>query len=190
MYRVVREREAGEEEEKHSDDEVSGWEKTRQGEKDKKWANERGRGEEWEECTQIQGTCTHNHGNQALNFNPSCLCCHGELLICSLPPPPTHHPILWPFIEPLDLSCWRSCNYQAVAAAMTSTFTFSLLKVSALKRAFFIPVSFSSPDSSRWRMPSTGGQDHCASIANKTQIHVSFNAMLETLFLRHMNVNH
>lgn len=43
-------------------------------------------GKECEECTQIQGTLTHNHGNQALNFNPSCSRCHGYLSIRTLPP--------------------------------------------------------------------------------------------------------
>ncbi len=138
------ERDEDEEEEKHLDDEVSGWEKTRQREKDKKWGNERRRGKECEECTQIQGTLTHNHGNQALNFNPSCSRYHGHLSIRTLPPLlHTHHPILWPFIGALDPSSWKRCNYQAVAAAMTSTFTFSLVKVSALEASVSRVVFFS-----------------------------------------------
>lgn len=55
-------------------------------EKDKKRGNERGRGKECEECTQIQGTLTHNNGNQALHFNPSCSPYHGNLSIRTLPP--------------------------------------------------------------------------------------------------------
>lgn len=56
------------------------------------------KGEKNVEYTQIQGTRTNNHGNQALNFNPSCSRYYGNLSIRN------PRPILWPFSEALDLT--------------------------------------------------------------------------------------
>lgn len=111
-------------------DEVSRWEKTRQKEKDKKRGNKRGRGKECEECTQIQRTRQHNHGNRTLHFNPSCSGYHRHL---SIRDPASARPhsspssglsfshLTWP---PEIAAIMRL--FGAFSTTTVSTFTFSL----------------------------------------------------------------
>lgn len=109
------------------------------GSKDKKVEEWKGAGEECEECTQIQGTRTHNHGNQALNFNPSCSRYHGH------PSIRTPHPLRTPSPSSgLSLSHLTRGPEKAVIisrlsevlAAVTSTFTLSLAEASSSLAGF------------------------------------------------------